>query len=669
MATISELVVKITGDASGLSKATSDAEKQLKGLGFSFDELKNLIGPAVLGAALVGAGKAFADYIDGISDAAEEINTASEKTGIAVDQLQALKFAAEQSDVSFGTLTQSVSLMTRGLETNAATFASLGVELKDVDGTMRNAGDIFRETLGTLADMEDETARNQLAMKLFGRSAAELTPLLNEGSDGIRELTERAEDLGVIMSEELVSSAEEFGDNMEQLKGATTALGYGMAEDLLPSINKLVSGMASFIGEIVKGRASIKEFQEVLQGGVKDGQDFEAAIRGADSELKRLEEAKVRARSASQRGGYIYDPAQFDAEIERAKQLRRELVEQYRGQQRNIGGTVQAKEASEQRAVASDKEAEVIVAAIEAENSARSASLDTMRDIAKLQESYAKDEAERIEERAKNEKEFTERLEQEGRDRYDFEMDWLEKAGTDKMTVLGHQYADAIAEADRLGADKKAIEEWYAAESVRITEEQIAAQKTPYDELFETISEGFADILQNTYLDSMREIGEAFKDSGDGLEAMAAGIKEVWEAIVDALPELLLQAGLQILPTNAPIGLALIAASGLVALGDASGFFDGVGDFFGDIGDGIADFFGFAGGTDFAPGGQAVVGENGPEIVNLPRGAEVIPNHSIDRASGASVNIVINSPREVSLYEAKRIFDMTARNLAFEGVL
>ncbi|MDE0004104.1 MAG: hypothetical protein OXQ29_15550, partial [Rhodospirillaceae bacterium] len=34
----------------------------------------------------------------------------------------------------------------------------------------------------------------------------------------------------------------------------------------------------------------------------------------------------------------------------------------------------------------------------------------------------------------------------------------------------------------------------------------------------------------------------------------------------------------------------------------------------------------FAQGTSFAPGGMALVGEMGPELVNLPRGSQVIPN-------------------------------------------
>ena len=36
--------------------------------------------------------------------------------------------------------------------------------------------------------------------------------------------------------------------------------------------------------------------------------------------------------------------------------------------------------------------------------------------------------------------------------------------------------------------------------------------------------------------------------------------------------------------------------------------------------------YGYAQGTSFAPGGLALVGEMGPELVNLPRGSQVIPN-------------------------------------------
>lgn len=50
----------------------------------------------------------------------------------------------------------------------------------------------------------------------------------------------------------------------------------------------------------------------------------------------------------------------------------------------------------------------------------------------------------------------------------------------------------------------------------------------------------------------------------------------------------------------------------------------------------------FAGGTRSAPGGLALVGEQGPEIVNLPRGAEVIPNHELPSMMGGGISVPIS---------------------------
>ena len=53
---------------------------------------------------------------------------------------------------------------------------------------------------------------------------------------------------------------------------------------------------------------------------------------------------------------------------------------------------------------------------------------------------------------------------------------------------------------------------------------------------------------------------------------------------------------------------------------------------------------GFASGTSFAPGGLALVGERGPELVNLPRGAGVVPNHQLGRSMGGTRVEVVPSP-------------------------
>jgi hypothetical protein len=83
--------------------------------------------------------------------------------------------------------------------------------------------------------------------------------------------------------------------------------------------------------------------------------------------------------------------------------------------------------------------------------------------------------------------------------------------------------------------------------------------------------------------------------------------------------------------------------------GGGGGFFGGLlGDLFGG---GISPvtvtpsaFPKFANGTNFAPGGMAIVGERGPELVNLPRGSQVIPNIPQIRAGGGvSVSFSIDA--------------------------
>lgn len=62
----------------------------------------------------------------------------------------------------------------------------------------------------------------------------------------------------------------------------------------------------------------------------------------------------------------------------------------------------------------------------------------------------------------------------------------------------------------------------------------------------------------------------------------------------------------------------------------------------------------FAGGTDFAPGGMAVVGERGPELVNLPRGSQVFSNAESRRmAGGSAIHVSVNAEASVSKAEVE----------------
>lgn len=63
----------------------------------------------------------------------------------------------------------------------------------------------------------------------------------------------------------------------------------------------------------------------------------------------------------------------------------------------------------------------------------------------------------------------------------------------------------------------------------------------------------------------------------------------------------------------------------------------------------------FASGTSRAPGGMALVGENGPELVNLPTGASVMPaSTTAGMGGGGGITVVVNAPVGANLMEAGR---------------
>lgn len=75
----------------------------------------------------------------------------------------------------------------------------------------------------------------------------------------------------------------------------------------------------------------------------------------------------------------------------------------------------------------------------------------------------------------------------------------------------------------------------------------------------------------------------------------------------------------------------------------------------------------YAKGTDFHPGGLAVVGENGPELVQLPRGSKVYPNGS---APGETNNYVfrVDDIETYNRIERKLKFERQSRRKGYVGV-
>lgn len=102
--------------------------------------------------------------------------------------------------------------------------------------------------MGTYGDSSQKTA---LAVQLFGRSGAELIPLLSEGASGIEELQKRAQSLGLEISGNTARQAEQFNDLMSDMGRLAQGFSNDLARELLPAL----AGLAHvFVENGIEGR-------------------------------------------------------------------------------------------------------------------------------------------------------------------------------------------------------------------------------------------------------------------------------------------------------------------------------------------------------------------------------------------------------------------------------
>lgn len=209
---------------------------------------------AAIGAAATAAAKKFFDLAKATAEYGDTVDKESQKLGVSSDVYQKLNYAMEMSgstidDVSKGikNMTKDLAAFANGSKDAASKYEAIGVSLTNADGSLKSEQELLLSTIQALADMTDETQRDAAAQEIFGKSAAELKPLLNEGADGIKALMDEAQQYGIVMSEEGVKASAVFDDSMTRLTNTLTGFRNNIMTGLLPSLTKITDGLSMLI--------------------------------------------------------------------------------------------------------------------------------------------------------------------------------------------------------------------------------------------------------------------------------------------------------------------------------------------------------------------------------------------------------------------------------------
>lgn len=196
------------------------------------------------GAALIGNAYKAGQFAD-------DLNTLSKQTGFSTDELQKMQYASDLVDVSFDTMTGSVRKLTSNMASGSEVFDQLGIDITNADGSMRDATDVWYDALEALGQVENETERDALSMELFGKSAMEMSGIVDDGGAALKALGEEAEQAGVIISGDALQSANEFNDAIDRFKATAQAsfmkAGATLAEVLTPALERVATAVSNVL--------------------------------------------------------------------------------------------------------------------------------------------------------------------------------------------------------------------------------------------------------------------------------------------------------------------------------------------------------------------------------------------------------------------------------------
>lgn len=297
-----------TGNSLDALKVTAEAVGGAMAAAFA----AAVAGAKEVGEALIGATVDAGDYVD-------SMNTLSVKTGISTERLQEMDYAlGGLIDVSLETVTGSLTKMEKSMssaadqafkydtglaelnqslkegaisqdeydakveelgEKTSTAYDQLGISIYDANHNLRDSEEVFWEVIDALGQMESGTERDLLAMDLLGKSAKELNPLIEQGSEGFKALAEEAHEVGYVMDEDTMAGFQEFDDQMERLDKSSTAAKNALGQVLLPTLmglstsgtsalNKFTVAMNESGGDISKLGPAVSEILQDLLGEV-----------------------------------------------------------------------------------------------------------------------------------------------------------------------------------------------------------------------------------------------------------------------------------------------------------------------------------------------------------------------------------------------------------------
>lgn len=320
------------GKAAGFGGELKQVDSISKGINFQvLDTALGNLGAMFerVGQTAARAWKAVWNTASESSNWADDLATMSQQTGVSIGTLQKWLYSADFIDTDVGTITKAMKRFVNASGDVNDALKQLGIHGKEawlvvqdngaVDSyeTTYNAMELFWQTIDKLHAMNEEMeladlagditkatelerTMEQLSQALYGKSFAEMQPLIKAGREAWEEYGKQAEETGAVLSDDLVNNLTLFNDSLQTLQNDFDAFKNTFSADLAPGLTKVSDAVSKVLEQFTlwaqseQGQKAIGDLGEAigdLVSSFTENIDFEAVVTGVTGAITGLTDA------------------------------------------------------------------------------------------------------------------------------------------------------------------------------------------------------------------------------------------------------------------------------------------------------------------------------------------------------------------------------------------
>ena len=217
-------------------------------------EMATRMGLDRVAAGVAGASLAWGAMALEAAHAADAAHDAAVQLGMTTEEYTRWAYVVERSGgqvehlrVGLTSLQRQLGAAREGNEQAADAFGMLGLGAEVASGKLGTAADALPRVLAGLAAIDDDGKRASLSLQVLGEAGPRMAGLLALGSEGIAELTKRADALGATISDDVVDPSGDLIDALEDIGIYARGLSRDVGFALVPALGKVATGTRDWL--------------------------------------------------------------------------------------------------------------------------------------------------------------------------------------------------------------------------------------------------------------------------------------------------------------------------------------------------------------------------------------------------------------------------------------